>query len=176
MSHLSNTFTFVGPAPRYMIAELMGNVKDGTFYLKAPSSLNLVREAILQQFGVDHTSYAVQVNPCDLCHFCTLMRPDKLLGDANMAADPSTYGRAGSISLSRLSLLNLARVEEENIKMRLFHLAPLAPEAHQMRHFSERWANYSVEQRAWIARFLQYATGAKFGQLKDAVREVGGHN
>ena len=40
-SHLANTFTFIGPALRYMIADLMGNVKDGEFYLKAPSSLNL---------------------------------------------------------------------------------------------------------------------------------------
>ena len=161
-------YSFIGPAPRYLLATLKGDVGDKLLYKSTLEALQKLQSLVQQAFGVSHAMYSLQINPCDLCHFVTLMRPDK----PDRVVEPAGFARAGSISSSRLSLLNSALIESKLIKANLQIFAPLSRVG--MQHFSERWFTYDVFQRAWLARFMEVTFSSDLKKAKDVIRMIGG--
>ena len=122
IKHLLKEYTFIGPAPRYLLAELKGGVTVKSLYKSTWDSLRVLQAAVVETFGVSHAMYNLQINPCDFCHFATLMRPDL----EQRVVDPTGFARAGVVSPTRQALMNTARVERQLICANLRIFAPLA--------------------------------------------------
>ena len=69
VEELAKKYTFVGPAPRYLTAELLGGVGKRSLQVRSFTVLRGLRDAVEEKFKVQHWLYSLQVNPCDFCHF-----------------------------------------------------------------------------------------------------------
>jgi hypothetical protein len=169
---LLREFTFIGPAPRYFLAECRGNVKDSNLYKDTRRLLTIVDRSIAEKFGVQHSLYGVQINPCDLCHFCTMMRPDRQKDETFHPSNPAMSVRGGAISAARMQLLSIFDLEERIGKHNLADFAPSTIDG--MLHFSAKWADLDVGQRSWLSRFADTLGEEGLKALKDSVRKVKG--
>ena len=54
IKHLLKEYTFIGPAPRYLLAELKGGVTVKSLYKSTWDSLRVLQAAVVETFGVSH--------------------------------------------------------------------------------------------------------------------------
>ena len=54
IKHLLEEYTFIGLAPRYLLAELKGGVTVKSLYKSTWDSLRVLQAAVVETFGVSH--------------------------------------------------------------------------------------------------------------------------
>ena len=170
VSDILKRYTFIGSAPRYLCAELLGDINERRYYRRSLEFLRQVRDAVENKFRVSHTVYTIQISPCDLSHFSTLIRPDDDESRDGFKTDPCFFARAGNLSVQRVQLLNEASLEERIIRSSLKVFAPL--EESGLQHFRERWTQLSLPERVWLARFTDVADSDNLRKVKGNLRKV----
>ena len=112
IAQVDHNYTFIGPAPRYLYSALMGDPESVVLHRQVLSDLCIIRNHFAESLGVDHTLYAVQINPCDWQHFIRAR-----LGFP--ASSRIRLGmRAGAISPLASSRTNKSSLEETMIRWR----------------------------------------------------------
>jgi hypothetical protein len=163
--HVALHYSFIGPAPRFMHAELMGNVKSSMYKDMVLHLLQELQQHVKMQFRVDHWLYSLQVNPCDFCHFAGALHQIK----HKEIHDFSFHARGTGMSAIRQQLLTTLKLENSQIRINLFLLAPLED---GMRHFADKWEQLTVSQRVWLCRCIDPSQQQDLKKLKKIIAGV----
>ena len=100
---LGQEYTFIGPAPRYLFAGLLGNAASTKCQRPVLGVLRNSQREVAQKFGVRHWLYNLQICPCDFCHFALAVIDKRADFDS-----VGVRGRRGGL-LGKLSCLLLWR-------------------------------------------------------------------
>ena len=127
--------TFIGPAPRYLIAELLGDGDKKSKQAEAWAFLVSLNNALRARLHIHHWLYTLQVVPC------TMHRGGCILQNGS----PLSSFRAGHLTKYRSNLQYTFKLELQLIKQRLLFLKALP-------FISERWDHLSIDQKACLLR------------------------
>ncbi len=163
--HVVLRYTFIGPAPRFMHAELLGDVKSVMHRGMVLRLLQELQQHVKMQFQIDHWIYALQVNPCDFCHFAGAMHRIQ----HRDTHDFRFHSRGKGMTAIRQQLLTTLKLENSQIRVNLFLLAPLE---NGMRHFADKWEELTMSQRVWMCRCIDPSLGQDLKKLKKIIAGV----
>ena len=173
VSKLVARFSFIGPAPRYLYAKLRGDLKAKKYHNETLRILGRVQRALEKRFGISLSRYAVQVNPCDFCHFCCALEhkhsqscgPDCAL-TFNEYLRVDKLVRSGIPSPGRLQLLLTNAMERDAIATRVALLSLGDASNIALEYYRSWWHTYTVQQQAYLLRHCDAAS-----LLKQALRK-----
>ena len=135
---LAKSYTFVGPAPRYMTAELLGGCGSRQLQVQSLKFLRRLRDAVAEKFKAHHWLYSLQVNPCDFCHFASA-----LVGKAGDHSFEKHF-RGDLQTPSQCIRWTLLSREDEIVKFRLSRLRETM--------YARDWHNLKLTDRVFLAR------------------------
>ena len=140
---LARKYTFVGPAPRFLTAELLGGCGVRKLQVQSLEFLRTLRDAVSKKFQVQHWLYSLQVNPCDFCHFASALQ-DKDAGHS-FCNHARSHGCTSMHSL-RWTML---KQEDELVKCKLSRLHGT--------FLAQAWHTLSLTERVYLARNIDWA-------------------
>lgn len=136
---ICTTFTFVGPAPCILLAELWNSHGDKEYQRHSLAFIGQLAALVNDRLGTRHTAYAIQITACDF------HRAAQILDRASAGEEVLSF-RAGRATSARAWLETFAKDEEQLIRIR----SALA--LRFCRAVSERWGSLTADQKAWVLR------------------------